>query len=121
VIVAVVAALGLIGSRGKDLPVTIFFAAVLAGAAFSWISAVRGARRAERSAEVQKLLALAAGDGTLTPAMIVAGMGMSKDEADAALLMLRESGVAEFDVDEHGTPVYRVAKGALKLSQRKSR
>ena len=56
---------------------------------------------------------------TLTPAMIQAALGMEKAEADAALTRLRQDGLAEFDVDESGTPVYRVQKGALEARKHK--
>jgi hypothetical protein len=95
----------------------IIIAGVLLGL---WFVFGVGRRKSRRNkAEVQKLLALAAKDGTLTPAMIQAALGMEKEEADAALTRLRQDGLAEFDVDESGTPVYRVQKGAIEARKHK--
>lgn len=96
----------------------VIFAGVLVGLwfAFGW---KRGRGRRRRKAEVQKLLALAAKDGTLTTAMIQAALGFDKEAADRALTDLRKDGLAEFDVDESGAPVYRVSKDAIEARKHK--
>jgi hypothetical protein len=85
--------------------------------AFGWRA--KWLQKKMRRAEVQKLLALAAKDGMLTPAMIQASLGMDKKEADEALTDLRKEGLAEFDVDENGAPVYRVSKDAVQARKHK--
>ena len=85
-----------------------------------WIAfGIRGGARRRRKAEVQKLLALAAQEGTLTPAMIQASLGWSKEKADAQLTRLRQDGLAEFEVDEAGAPRYRVDPAALEARKHK--
>jgi len=85
-----------------------------------WFAVVRKLRAGRRhQSEVQKLLKLAAAEGTLTPAQIQAALGYSKEKADAALLRLRQEGLAEFDVDESGAPRYRVAQGAIEARKNK--
>ena len=84
--------------------------------AFGW----RAKRRQKlKLAEVQKLLALAEKDGLLTPAMIQAALGVEKAQADDALTDLRKEGLAEFEVDENGAPVYRVSKDAVAARKHK--
>lgn len=81
--------------------------------------ATRGGQRKKRDAEVQKLLAMAAKHGSsLSPPQLMAN-GYTKEEAEAALMHLRSEGLAEFDVDEHGQPVYRVSKTAVEARSRK--
>jgi hypothetical protein len=90
----------------------VIVAGVLLGLwlAFGW----RKARRSRaRRAEVQKLLELAAKDGTLTPAMLQAALGWDKEKAETALSGMSKDGLAQFDVDESGAPVYRVEQKAL--------
>ena len=77
----------------------------------------RGRRR--HKAEVQKLLALAAKEGTLTTAQIQAALGLSKKDADDALTHLRQEGLAELDLDETGAPVYRVQQAAIEARKHK--
>jgi DNA-binding IclR family transcriptional regulator len=69
--------------------------------------------------EAQKLLALAAKEGTLTTAQIQAALGLSKKEADEALTNLRREGLAEMDLDEAGAPIYRVQQAALEARKNK--
>ena len=45
--------------------------------------------------------------------------GVSKDEAEKQLVELRNEGLAQFDVDENGTPVYRVDPGAIAARKNK--
>jgi hypothetical protein len=79
----------------------------------------RFGRRRRHRLEVQKLLALAAKDGTLTPAMLQASMGLSKEDAEGQLVELRKEGLAEFDVDEEGKPRYRVDPNAIEARKNK--
>jgi hypothetical protein len=89
----------------------VLVAGVLLGLWFAFGRALTAGRRKKR--EVQKLLALAAAEGTLTPQMIQAALGYSKEKADKALAGLRKEGLAEFDVDGTGSPVYRVDPKAI--------
>jgi hypothetical protein len=58
----------------------------------------------------RKLLSLAQGAGFLTVAQVVAELSLTSDEAKAALTELSRDGLAEFDVDAEGAPIYRVRK-----------
>jgi hypothetical protein len=65
----------------------------------------------DRSVDLnRKLLALARGTGVLTVAQVVAELSLTSDEAKAALTQLSKDGLAEFDVDAEGAPIYRVRK-----------
>ncbi len=58
----------------------------------------------------RKLLLLAQETGRLNAAEVVAGLSLTREEADAALTKLARDGLAELDLDENGAPVYRVQK-----------
>ncbi len=89
----------------------VIFAGIVIGLvfAFGWMRSSRRRRRRE----VQKLLALAAKEGTLTPAMLQAALGYSKEGAEKALGRMRSEGLAQFDVNDSGEPVYRVEQAAM--------
>ena len=102
----------------KKIWLVIFFVLVIAGGAWLIWSASTGDKRRAAALEQQKLLALASEGGTLSSPRIVAALGFSKEEADAALGRLRHNGLVELDLDEAGAPVYRVSKDALAGRQR---
>ena len=124
VILTVVGVMGLLGTViGKDparsvVALSIFFALMVGAGVLLFRNALRAGKRAEEKAEVHKLLVLAGEHGTLAPPQLIAA-GYSKEEAADALKLLKQSGLAEFDVDDTGTPVYRLHKSALEARKRK--
>jgi hypothetical protein len=57
-----------------------------------------------------KLIELGQATGTLTVAQVVAKLSITADEANEALKGLTRDGIAQFDVDDTGAPIYRVQK-----------
>jgi hypothetical protein len=127
VLLVVFGLLGIFGVvDGKERAVARFwllvvFAIPVAGGAAVFRSASRHDKRLAVVSEQQKLIALGAESGTLTATRVVVALGWTKEEADAALTRLRASGLAEFDVDEAGAPVYRLSKDALAARREKDR
>lgn len=124
-LIGLIGALGLLGTvidndpLGKKVALSVFFLLMIGGAVAIWLSAQRAdSKRRERN-EVQRLLAMVGDQGTLAAPQLVAA-GYTKEEADAALQRLREAGVVQFDVDDTGTPVYRVHAAALEARKRKT-
>jgi hypothetical protein len=93
------------------LLIVVLFVVLLA------LLAGRSAIKKSAQSEVQKLLKLAK-DGTLSAPQLIAS-GYDKQGAESALKRLRDLGLAEFDVDESGAPVYRVQKAALEAQKHK--
>ena len=104
------------GSFSPDHPeergiVLVLAAAATAVAVFLFVRARKQATRDTTVALDSKLLALAQGTGgVLTVAHVVAALSLTSDEAKAALSQLSRDGLAEFDVDAEGAPIYRVRK-----------
>jgi hypothetical protein len=103
--------------------VRVFWLAIFGGVMlglwlfFGWSRARK--RRKLNAAEVQKLLALAAKEGTLTEAMIQAAMDVPKADAAAALADLRDAGLGEAGLDENGAEVFRVNQSAVDARKNK--
>lgn len=79
-------------------------------AAWLYLRATRLAERAARAEQGRKLLALADASGALTAAQVMNALALPQEEAEAALTRLARDGLAAFEVDAAGTPVYRVVK-----------
>ena len=121
VLVAVLGEIGTLQDRdpiSQKIGLSVFFLLLLSGGAWLIWSASTGDKRRAAALEQHKLLALASEGGTLSSPRIVAALGFSKEEADAALGRLRHNGLVELDLDEAGAPVYRVSKDALAGRQR---
>jgi hypothetical protein len=116
VVLAVIGLLGLAGSfdvnkQGhRPLELIPIFLLILAAAVFLFVRGQRGSTRDRRVALEKELLYLAQPSGTLTVAQVIARMSLTSDEAKAALVQLEADGLAEFDVDAEGMPLYRVRK-----------
>ena len=104
---------------GKKAALILFALAILAACVALWRSAQKTVAKNRERAEVQKLLAMVGDQGTLATPQLVAA-GYTREEAEEALKRLQDSGVAQFDVDETGTPVYRVHQAALEARKRKT-
>jgi len=89
------------------LPISVI---TLGLAAWLYLRAGRMAARARRVEESRKLLALAGEPGTLTAAQVMSALALTREEAEAALTRMSREGLARFDIDAEGTPIYRVAK-----------
>jgi hypothetical protein len=112
---ALFAVVMLAGSFSPDHPEErgIVMVLTLFSAALSALLFVRAHQRSKRSRMVsldRRLLALAQGTGILTVPHVVAALSLTSDEAKAALSQLSKDGLAEFDVDAEGAPIYRVRK-----------
>lgn len=90
--------------------VLVLAVASIAGAVFLFVRAQRRSTHDESVAMNRKLLALAQGTGFLTVPHVVAELSLTGEEAKAALTRLSRDGLAEFDVDAEGAPIYRVRK-----------
>lgn len=110
---------GLLGALGtlvepdaaqRSLPAVVIFGASIAGGISLGVRAQKLAARARSVALNRKLVALAQKTGTLTPAQVEVSLSMTADEAAAALSHLSSQGLAQFDLDAEGVPVYRVQK-----------
>jgi ABC-type multidrug transport system fused ATPase/permease subunit len=116
-VVAIFALLGMIGcftDRGPDgrvqVSLVIFFALGLAAAGWLFYHAAQRSGRDARVALSQKLLALGRATGTLTVAQVIASLSLTKQEASDALTQLSRDGLATFEVDSEGSPLYRIAR-----------
>ncbi len=118
-IVLLGAAIGNDNARTK-ISLAIFFLGVVGLGGWMVATATRSSKARVQAAEQQKLLALVNEGGTLNSPAIQVALGWTKEEADEALTRLRQSGLAELDLDEGGAPVYRVNKDALAVRQRKA-
>jgi len=83
---------------------------MLAVGVFLLIQVQRRVARRRKISLNRKLLELAQATGTLTVPQVVAGLSLTGDEAKAALTGLSHDGLAQFDIDAEGAPVYRVSK-----------
>jgi hypothetical protein len=90
--------------------VLVLAAASAAAAVFLFVRARERSTHDESVAMNRELLALAQGTGFLTVPQVVAALALTGDEAKAALTQLSRDGLAEFDVDAEGAPIYRVRK-----------
>jgi hypothetical protein len=100
-----------VNAQGKrQLQLLPIFLLMLAAAAFLWIRANRQSSRNRRVTLDRKLLSLGQESGALTVAQVVAGLQLTSEEATAALTQLTRDGLAQFDVDAEGAPIYRVSK-----------
>ncbi len=92
--------------------VLVCLAIIAAGALLFWRAQVLAVRQLniERN---RKLVALAHKSGTLTAAQVELALALTAAEANRALSHLVQEGLAQFDVDADGAPVYKVAKVEL--------
>jgi hypothetical protein len=99
-------------SDGGDSKLSLLpiFAVMLAAGVFLFVHAQRRQRRDQRVALEGRLLALAQGSGILTVPHVVVALSLTSEEAKAALSQLSKDGLAEFDVDAEGAPIFRVRK-----------
>ena len=116
VVLAVIGVLGFFGSFDADekghrpLELLPIFAIMLAVSVFLLVRAHQRSRRDQAVALEGRLISLGQATGVLTVAHVVAALSLTSDEAKAALTLLTRDGLAEFDVDAEGAPIYRIRK-----------
>ena len=89
--------------------VLVCLAIIAAGALLFWRAQVLATRELN-IARNRKLVALAQKSGTLTAAQVELALALTSAEANRALSHLVQEGLAQFDVDAEGAPIYKVAK-----------